>query len=477
MGTATGPLGGNPPAGDTEAYNSAVEALFSRRPEVMVPGLERIRALCDKLGSPQEAFPAIHITGTNGKTTIARMVSALLASGGLHVGTYTSPHLQDVRERIRLDGARIGRAEFLADLDALAPAIRGVEAAMGEMVTFFETLTALALLRFFRAKVDTGVVEVGMGGRLDATNVVDGRVAVLARVALDHAELGSTVTSVAREKVGIVKEGAVVVSAEQKPAVARIVAGAAEELNARLVVSGRDFGIRSRRPVTGGQWLDLSGVTGDIDEVWLPLSGAHQATNAACALAAVEGYFGLAGELDPVTVRRGFAAVRSAGRLEYIERLGAAPVVLDGAHNPAGARALATALRAEYPRRRLVLVLGVLADKDVGGVLDELLPVADHVVATEPPCPRAAPPDALAALARAWSSSTESCGSLFDGKGVHTNGAGTGRVEPHWVDTAPDLAAALERASALAGVEDLVVVTGSLYAVGAARDALGVPVG
>jgi len=427
------------------AYDSAVRALFARRLELRAPGLARISALCAALGRPERAFPAVHVTGTNGKTSVTRMVAALLDAHGLVSGAYTSPHLQDVRERVRLGGRAIPRADLAAGLDRLAPVLRAVEEGRGEQVSFFEAMTALALSHFATAGVDVGVVEVGMGGRWDATNVVDGRVAVIGRVGLDHAELGSRVAQVAREKAGIVKPGAVVVSAVQEPSAARVLAHEAARAHARLVLAGRDVGVLARSADAAGQSLRLRDASGRRHEVRLRLYGRHQAANALLALAAAGAHLG---ELDPHAVRAGFAAVRSPGRLELFARDGRAAVLLDGAHNPAGARTLAAALRTEpalngFDRR--VAVLGLLDDKDVEGVVDELLPVTDHLVATQPPYGRAVPADRLAKLARA---------------------------EGRPAVAVPDATEALERATALAAPGDVVVVTGSLYLVGAARDLL-----
>lgn len=437
----------SPPEPERAVYEAAVRALFSRRPEVMKPGLERIRDVSARLGDPQRAYPSVHITGTNGKTTVAGIVSGVLDAHGVRTGTYTSPHLQDVRERIRVAGRPLSRRDIVVGLDELAPVLAAVEARRGEMVTFFETLTALATAHFATAGVEAGVLEVGMGGRWDATNLCDGRVAVVNRVALDHAELGSTVEAVAGEKAGIVKDGAVVVSAGQQPSVDRLLARATAERGGRLLRAGADFRVRARRPAPGGQHLVVDTPRGRSLGVFLPLHGAHQAENAAVALAAAEAMLtARGGELSPVRARRALATVRSPGRLEVFPRPGLAPVVLDGAHNPAGAESLATALRSEFGYRRRVLVLGVLGDKDVEGIVDALLGIADEIVATQPVYSRAAPAERLAKVARM-----------------------AGRV----ARVAEDVPGALEAASHLAGPEDVIVVTGSLYTVGEARDALG----
>lgn len=426
-------------------FDRALERLLERQPQRMVPDLDRISTLAELLGRPDQAYPAIHLTGTNGKTTTARMIACLLGALGLSAGTYTSPHLQDVRERITVAGEQITREAFVEGLDYLDPFLAEVDVRHPDRVTFFEVLTTLAYTHFADRPVDVGVFEVGMGGRWDATNLVRGEVAVFTTIDVDHPELGTDPVAVATEKSGIVKPGATVVSAEQAGPVAAVLADAAERVGARLVVAGRDFGVKDRGLAVGGQQLTLGGVTEDVEDVFLPLHGEHHAANAACALAAVEAFLGFAGGLDPAIVREGFAAVRSPGRLEVVRRDDGCPVVLDGAHNVAGARALAGALRDEFTYRHRVLVVGVLGDKDVEGIVDALLPVADHVVATAPPTGRAAPAERVAKAVRA-----------------------AGRT----VEVAGDVVEALELASGLAREEDAVVVTGSLYTVGAVRAAL-----
>lgn len=437
------------PAAD-DAYVAALDELFARRPAHVVPDLDRITTLCELLGRPDQAFPSVQLTGTNGKTSTARMVAALLGALGLTAGTYTSPHLQDVRERIRVAADPIPQEDMAARLHELRPYLAEADARHPDRVTFFEALTALAFAHFADAPVDVGVIEVGLGGRWDATNLVRGEVAVVTEVGLDHADfLGATIQQVATEKAGIVKDGAVVVSAPQPEEAEVVIAEATRRHEAQLVVAGRDFGVIDRQPAVGGQVLHLRGVTGQFEEVVLPLYGVHQAANAACALAAVEGFLGFAGGLDPAVVREAFAAVRSPGRCEVVTvGQDRARIVLDGAHNPAGAQALAVTLQSEFAFRSRVLVLGVLGDKDVAAICAALLPIADHVVVCEPPSGRAAPAEEVAAIARAAGLSHE---------------------------VADDVRDAIERASGIAGPSDGIVVTGSLYTVGAARDALRLP--
>ena len=433
------------PAHDND-YAAAVTALFDRQPNRMVPDLDRIRDLAELLGHPEQAYPVIHVTGTNGKTTTSAMIAALLGALGLSAGTYTSPHLQDVRERIRVAGEPVDRETIASGLAYLQPFLEQVDAAHPDPVTFFEVLTALAFVHFADAPVDVGVLEVGMGGRWDATNIAHAQVAVLTDISLDHPELGAGLADIAREKSGIIKPDTLTVTAAQPEAAAAIIDQAAREAGGRLVVAGRDFGLIDRRAAVGGQHLHLRGVTGEISDVYLPLHGLHQAANAAYALAAVEAFLGFAGGIDPDVIREGFAAVRSPGRLEVIRFDGQAPVILDGAHNPAGIASLAVALANEFAFRHRVVVLGVLGDKDLDAMVAQLSPVADHVVVTQAPSERAASAEQLEKVVRAAGLS---------------------------VETADTVSEALDLARGLAADTDAVVVTGSLYTVGAARDALG----
>ncbi|MGH8932184.1 MAG: bifunctional folylpolyglutamate synthase/dihydrofolate synthase [Egibacteraceae bacterium] len=434
-----------------DRYEAAVRTLFARRPDTMVRGLDRIRAVSERLGNPQHRFEAVHITGTNGKTTLARMISSVLQCAGLRVGTFTSPHLQDVRERVHVAGQPISAADLLAHLDALAPAMDRVERERGEMVTFFETMTALAFRHFAAENVDAAVLEVGVGGRLDPTNVARARIAVIGPIGLDHPELGPHVEDVAGEKAGIVKDGVrMVVSARQPAAAARVISRRAARLGVPVAVEGADFGVLGRTRLPDGQELDLAGLGRRlIAGVRLPLQGAHQAANAAVAVAASESFLASDGRLlQHDAVRAGFASTRSPGRLELVRRQDAAPVLLDGAHNPDGALALAGALRSEFPAfDQRVLVLGMQDDKDVEAVVRALLPAVDSLVVTCAPGHRAAPADRLA-------------------KAMHS----AGRDALVTVDTREALACATELANPS---RDLVVVTGSLYLVGAAREILG----
>jgi dihydrofolate synthase/folylpolyglutamate synthase len=423
-------------------YREAVRALYARMPTRIGPTLERIEHLVDLLDHPERTAPAIHLTGTNGKTTCARMVTTLLAAFGVDAGRYTSPHLQEVRERLALPARVISEEELAGTWAYLEPFLLEVDLAHDEPVTFHEALTAMAFTWFAEVPVDAQVVEVGMGGSWDATNVVDGQVAVVNRIGLDHPELGDTVAAVAREKAGIIKQGATVVSQAQDREALAVVRERAERQGARLLLAGPDFDVERRRLALGGQLLDLRTPAGRVEDVLVPLHGRHQADNAASALVAVETFLG-GRPLDADTVRTGFAQVTSPGRLEVVRR--EPLVLLDGAHNPDGARMLAAALLEEFVVDRRTLVVACLADKDLRGILRGLAPAMGRLIVTVNSSPRAAPAERL-------SKEAEALGLVA-------------QVEP-------DVASAVRRAIDQAGESEAVVVTGSLYTVGEARELL-----
>jgi dihydrofolate synthase / folylpolyglutamate synthase len=423
-------------------YREAVRALYARMPSRIGPSLERIQHLVELLDHPERTAPAVHLTGTNGKTTSARMISTLLAAFGVGAGRYTSPHLQDVRERIALPARVISEEEFAEIWTYLEPFLAEVDRAHDQEVTFHEALTAMAFTWFAEVPVDAQVIEVGMGGSWDATNVVDGQVAVINRVGLDHPELGDTVAAVAGEKAGIIKPGAIVVSQEQEREALAVLQEQAERKGARLLLAGRDFDVERRRQAHGGQLVDLRTPTGLVEDVLVPLHGRHQADNAASALVAVESFLG-GRPLDADTVRSGMAGVTSPGRLEVVGR--EPLVLLDGAHNPDGARTLAAALLEEFVVDRRTFVVACLADKDLRGILRALTPAIGRLIVTTNSSPRAAPAERLRKEAEALGLVAE--------------------VEP-------DVASAVERAIDEAGESEAVVVTGSLYTVGEARELL-----
>ncbi|HET6483553.1 MAG TPA: folylpolyglutamate synthase/dihydrofolate synthase family protein [Actinoplanes sp.] len=381
-------------------YAEVEAALDGRGFTRMAFDMRKIRDLMDVLGTPQRAYPAIHLTGTNGKTSTARMIDALLRAHGLHTGRYTSPHLETVRERISLDGESISEEQLAATYDEIAPLVELIDARNSEPLTYFDVTTAMAYAAFADAPVDIAVVEVGLGGEEDSTNVIDAGVAVILPIGLDHTEwLGDTIEDIAWAKSGIIHKGATVISALQTEEAMRPILERSAEMDATVAREGSEFGVIERTQAVGGQVLTLQGLGGVYDEVFLPLFGAHQAQNAAIALAAVEAFLGAGAgkQLDVELVREGFAQVDSPGRLERVRS--APTILLDGAHNPHGMAATVSALEDEFSFRHLVAVVAVLADKDVSGLLDLLEPVAARIVVTQNSSPRSMPADELAQLA------------------------------------------------------------------------------
>ena len=380
------------------------EAVLARAPENDIgPSLERIQAVMDLAGDPQRAYPVIHVTGTNGKTSTSRMIDSLLRETGLSTGRFTSPHLHDIRERITLSGKPIPREKFIAAYDEVHPLIEIVDARSlesgGRRMNFFEVLVAVAYVAFADAPVDVAVVEVGLGGSWDATNVADGQVAVVTPVDLDHTHLlGDDVESIAEEKSGIIKADSIAVTGMQGEDVARILALRAEEVGARIVLEGDQFGVLTREVALGGQVVSIRGLAGQYTDVFLPLHGEHQAHNFATAIAAVESFLGGGTqELDAEVVSAAAAAMTSPGRLEVVRR--SPTVLVDAAHNPHGTRALVAALDEAFTFARLVGLVSIVADKDAMGVLEALEPVLEHVVVSRTGSPRAMAPERLGALA------------------------------------------------------------------------------
>jgi folylpolyglutamate synthase/dihydrofolate synthase len=406
--------------GDTQVAERLREVeleIGSRRAEHQIdPTLDRVAALVNVLGDPHRAFPVVHVTGTNGKTSTTRMIETLLRERGLRTGRFTSPHLVSMRERICVDGEPLSAERFVELYEEIKPYVELVDASQPASLSFFEILTGMMFAAFADAPVDVAVIEVGMGGRWDATNVADGQVAVITPVALDHMQwLGDTVEAIAAEKSGIIKPGATAVIAQQPDVeAAEVLLQRAAEVGAAVAREGFEFGVLSREVAVGGQQLVLSGLRGTYGDVFLPLFGAHQAANAACALAAVEAFAavpqtapaseddapesGLAGEgLDPDLVRAGFARVSSPGRLDVLRR--SPTVIADAAHNPAGMAVTLQALDESFEFDRVIGVIAVAEDKDVEGLLEELEPVLAEIVVTTNSSPRAMPAQELAELA------------------------------------------------------------------------------
>ena len=464
------------PTPDEIASLLQVEHLLDQRwPETRIePSTARIAALMELLGSPQLSYPSIHVAGTNGKTSVARMVDALLTALHRRTGRTTSPHLQSAVERIAIDGTPVSPAQYVATYREIEPFVQLVDeqsqAGGGPAMSKFEVVTAMAFAAFADAPIDIGVIEVGLGGRWDATNVIDAPVAVITPIAVDHTEyLGADIASIAGEKAGIIKKHAdepvpsgtavetVAIIGRQVPEAMEVLLEQAVRADAVVAREDSEFAVLSRRIAIGGQVLELQGLGGLYSDVFLPLHGEHQAHNAVVALAAVEAFFGAGADrqLDIVAVRAGFAAVTSPGRLE---RMRSAPTVfIDAAHNPAGALVLAQALAEEFDFRFLVGVISVMADKDVGGILAALEPVFDQLVVTHNGSSRALDVETLA---------------LQAGE----------RFGPDRVISAATLPDAIETATALVeesagGGDGLsgtgIVITGSVVTAGAARTLFG----
>ena len=460
------------PTPDEVAALLQVEHLLDQRwPETKLePSTTRISALMELLGSPQLNYPSIHIAGTNGKTSVARMVDALLTALHRRTGRTTSPHLQSAVERIAIDGKPVTPAQYVATYREIEPFVQLVDAQSaktgGPALSKFEVVTAMAFAAFADAPVDVAVVEVGLGGRWDATNIVKAPVAVVTPIAVDHVDyLGDTVAEIAGEKAGIITKQdddlvpteTVAVIARQTPEAMEALLRQAVQADAAVAREDSEFAVLDRQVAVGGQLLELQGLGGVYSDIYLPLHGEHQAHNAVVALAAVEAFFGAGAQrqLDVDAIRAGFAAVTSPGRLE---RMRSAPTVfIDSAHNPAGASALAQALTEEFDFRTLVGVVSVMGDKDVDGILTALEPVFDQIVVTHNGSPRALDVAGLALRAEE-------------------------RFGPERVVTAATLPDAIETATAI--VEESaqdgesfggagIVITGSVVTAGAARTLFG----
>lgn len=388
---------------EQQRHAALVNELTARWPEQMIePSLVRIASVVELLGDPQRTYPVIHVTGTNGKTTTARVIESLLRQFGLRTGLFTSPHLLDARERICFDGQPISPARFARTWNDIKPYVELVDSRSiadgGVALSFFEVMTAMAFAAFADAPVDVAIIEVGMGGAWDATNVADGSVCVITPIGLDHTEyLGETVEEIATEKSGIIKPGCQAILAEQGLAVAEILLARCAIEGASVSREGIEFSVESRDVAIGGQMLTIQGLHGRYEDVFVPLFGDHQAQNASVGLAAVEAFLATDVPLDAETVREGFLMVSSPGRLEIVRR--SPTVIVDAAHNPHGARALATAVEESFDFESLVGVVGILGEKDAQGMLLALESVLDHIVVTTPASPRAMRAEDLAVVA------------------------------------------------------------------------------
>ncbi len=433
-------------------HASLVAELTSRWPEHRVgPGLSRIAALMDLLGNPERATPVIQVAGTNGKGSTCIMIDALLRSAGLRTGRFASPHLSDARERICIDGQPLSEARFAEAWQEVEPFVRMVDEQQldGIAMTFFEVITGMAYAAFADTPVDVAVVEVGLGGRWDATSVADPQVAVVTPVGADHTHiLGDSLEKIAAEKAGIIKPGATVVLSGQEPAAARVLLAQAVEAGDVVRAEGPDFGVLERRPAVGGQVIRIESAGGPLGDLFLPLHGAYMARNAALAVAAVEAFLG-GQPLAPEIIEEGFASVVAPARLELARTSPA--IVIDTAHNPQAAQATIDACQEAFAFQPLIGVVAMMADKDTSGVLEIFASAMDQVVVTRAQgTPRALPAEELARAA-----------------------------EDFWpagkVHQAPAMPDALELATLLAdaaGPGTGVLVAGSLIAAGQARDLL-----
>ncbi len=417
-----------------ENYDQALSYLYDLQKYGIKFGLSSTNSLLKRIGNPQEGLKTIHIAGTNGKGSIAAMLSAMLVRAGFKVGLYTSPHLVRFNERFRLNEQDIEDEEIMAVFERVRAVVDE-----REPPTFFEMTTAMALSLFAAKGVDWAILEVGMGGRLDATNVVQPQLTIISNVSFDHQEfLGSTLSRIAREKAGIIKKQVPLITAVKQPVALAVIKIRCSALNAPCYRLGRQIKVRT----LGERRFSYSGLGWRLEKLHLPLAGRHQVVNAATALGGLEvlerwGYYNLVEE----QIREGLVKTRWPGRLELLGMQ--PPVLLDGAHNYAGIMALRQALQEEYTYRRLIVVLGIMADKDLRGMFLRLAPLADRIILTRPKYERAAEPESLREVAGEFAERTE-------------------LIRP--------VGEALERAIGLATSEDLVLVTGSLYFIGEVKE-------
>ena len=430
------------------SYQEAVaylDALGIDAMKEVKPSLDRIRALCEAMDNPQDSVPILHITGTNGKSSVARIATCVLGALGLSVGTFTSPHLRSVRERIAHNGEPISEDDFGGLFDQVKPYLELVESRSEEKLTYFEVLTGMFYLWAADQPVDAAVVEVGLGGRWDATNVGNAPVAVITNIGLDHTEfMGNDRRDIAAEKSGIVKSDAILVTGERDPEILAIFREVADENHAELLVADRQFGVIENKVALGGRYLTMKTNAREYDGLFLPLHGPHQGTNAAIAVQAVTSFLP-AQEIAEEIVNEGFATVIAPGRLETLPGRQGTSIVFDVAHNPDGMSALVTALSETFAFDQVIFVLGVLRGKDHVGMLREIARVPSSVVVTEPPSGRALPARELHAAAEELGLNSTLSSSVGEA-----------------------ITAALD----IAGGSDLVCITGSHYVIGEARTQL-----
>lgn len=436
-------------ADNLEKIAAIEQALIKRWPENKIePTLDRIAALTDLLGSPQLSYPTIHIAGTNGKTTISRMIDALMSELGYRTGRFTSPHLESFLERISIKGNPIDPAEFIKNYNDIALYLDLIDSKQPHQISYFEALTALAFVAFAEHPVDVGIIEAGLGGEWDASNVVQSQVSVMTPIGLDHMDyLGNTLEEIAQTKAGIFKPESNVVLAAQTPEVAKVLMAQVAKVAAIPFREGVEFSVANRAIAVGGQMVAINGLYGLIEDIFLPLYGAHQANNAAVALAAVEAFAGV--QLDSELVRSAFSKVKSPGRCEVIHR--DPTVIIDAAHNPHGAKAIATTINSEFDFETVIGVVAVLGDKDAAGILAEISQVVDYLVVSQSSSARALPANDLAMIAKQF-------------------------FAPEQIEVIPELRGAITYATEKANLSNqvndgvsAVLITGSVVTAGEAR--------
>lgn len=428
------------------SYHESIQYLYNLQKYGIKFGLDNIARLTSELGNPHKQFHTLHVGGTNGKGSTSAIAASILQAAGFTVGLFTSPHLISFTERIRINGAEITEQ----DVVGLAEEVRDVALHMADFSpTFFEVVTAMALLYFSRKKIDMAVMEVGMGGRLDATNIITPDATVITEISYDHMDfLGKTLTDIAQEKAGIIRTGIPVVSAYQKPETMDVIEIKAKEHDAELSVYGRDFASRLHREDASGIVFDYRDAHMTIDNLYLPLTGLHQMQNASIAIRAVSL---ISKPMNHAVMKEGLKRTKWPGRLEFIHD--DPPVLIDGAHNPAAAVVLSQALQDIYLKtyKKIILILGIMGDKDLAGILKPLLPLASHIIFTRPSYTRAASPETLSRVAQSMGFSS-----------VHTT---------HTVKDA--LLIGMDKAGNFEPGSALIVVTGSFYTIGEAKEVLG----
>lgn len=384
---------------DLQRLDAIEKALLNRWPETRIaPTLDRIAALADALGSPQLSYPTIHIAGTNGKTTTTRLIDSICFELGMRTGRFTSPHLESFLERISINGEPISPEGMIATYNDIALYLDLIDSRMPNKLSFFESMCALAFVAFAEYPVDVGIFECGMGGEWDSTNVINAAVSVITPIGFDHMEyLGDTLEKIALTKSGIIKPNSFAVLARQESEVAQVLMHKCAEVDATPLREGVEYAVKKRDLAVGGQLVSISGIYGDYDDLFLPLHGAHQAANAATALAAVEAFAGES-KLDESVVREAFSGVTSPGRCEVIMRN--PTVIVDAAHNPHGAVSLKKTIRDEFDFESIIGVVAPMGDKDVDGILEELEDVMSQIIVSRNSSHRAAPIEELSSRAK-----------------------------------------------------------------------------